>query len=73
MAFLYNVWLLSDTVGMIKVYYVSSGVKANCNSETVEAGVQQNISAKSIIVKYLSVADEMGSVISIMGQSTELR
>lgn len=51
---------------LVKVYYVPSEVKANCNWEAVEKDIEQNILAKSIVVKYLSVADWMESVISII-------
>lgn len=60
-------WPLSYFMGsLVKVYYVPSEVKASCNWEAVEIDFEQNILAKSTGVKYLSVADLMGSVILVI-------
>lgn len=63
----YNAFLLSYFMpSLVKVYYLPSEVKANCSWEAIEIGDEQNILAKSTVVKYLSVHDCMESVISII-------
>lgn len=56
-----------------RICYVLSELKINCDRVAIEIGTKQNILAKSVVAKYLLVADWMESVISIILDSRNER